>query len=302
MKKLGIIFGIIFALLAVGCGKKNNPNPLPVQPRSKVASAPYGLMHPHFPFAAWWNSFEGEPTRQIQILHNTFGVDLERFRLVVQHPGTVGVEIHLVNDVCTRNDRCGRYELLHDMKPGDVDWALRTQHPVFMQKFRQYVKEAAGMYLPLIPKSVRCYVSPLLESNVQADAARVAIAVTKELWGSQCKVVWNPNGENPAKGSYGQDYFEEHGAQPRLGAPCIANLDGKDINLQSRKAVLGNYINHTDVKPYVERYGHCAMVGLWIAEYNGICRGAFVDPRERRCWPSQATINEMGALRKATFD
>lgn len=292
----------LMLFLFTACSDKDKPKPQPPTASSKVMSGAYAFQHPAFPFGPWWNSFEGEPVRRVSFLHHTFGVDLERYRLVVQHPDTTDIEIHLVNDVCTRNDRCGRYELLHDMNPGDVDWALRTQHPTFMGTFRKFLTEARDMYLPLTPERVRCFVNPLLESNVKADAARVAIAETRRIFGARCKVVWNPNDTNPAKGSYGQDYFEEHGAHPKLGAPCIANLDGKDINLQSRKYVLGNHINWTDVKPYVERYSHCDMVGLWIAEYNGICRGAFVDPRERRCWPSQAVINEMSGLRKSTYN
>jgi hypothetical protein len=64
-----------------------------------------------------------------------------------------------------------------------------------------------------------------------------------------------------------------HGRAPAISPPCIANLDGEDMDI-------------VDVKLFVKMYRKCHSIFLWTDSYNLNTSGRFIDPRGRKIVPS----------------
>jgi hypothetical protein len=249
-------------------------------------------------------SISGKGNFKYSWLYNTFnnsGSDgLQCVRKLNSLPNTIFMEVHLINEVCQRNNNCGPYELLHEVSLKDLRKGLKTKNSILITKLEAYIKKSSEEILPTLNERIACTISPSLESNLDQESAKILLNLTKKYYGSRCKLAWNPVGNNKFGTKPIPDTIHElHGNQPKLKAPCIANLDGKDITLSSRKSFhkLGA-ITTNDAKKYLKNYSHCEAAFIWIAEDNCLQAGNFIDPRERKNCTSKTQQLELQAIFK----
>jgi len=256
----------------------------------KPGRAPYAIQNTNYNCDAFINSLTTSKPKEIRYawLYHTFnnhpsGDGLDCVRKINALPNTSIMQVHLINEVCQRNRNCGDYELLHGIGLKEFREGLKKRDQAIIAKVDNYIKKSAEEILSTLKENTTCLVSPSLESNLDQQAAKVLIEITKKHFGERCKIVWNPVGNNkygikPIEGTI----HELHGAHPKLKAPCVADLDGVDINLPERKSFhrLGA-ISISSAKKFLKNYSHCEASFLWIAEDNCIGPGGFKDPRSR---------------------
>ncbi len=269
-----------------------------------VERAPYAIQNTSYDCEGLITSASGESNFKYSWLYNTFnnsdGDGLQCVKKLNSLPNTIFMEVHLINEVCQRNNNCGPYEILHGLSLKDLRKGLQTKDSSLITKLEAYIKKSAEEILPTLNDKITCAISPSLESNLDQESAKVLLDITRKYYSPRCKLVWNPVGNN----KFGikpipETIHELHGSKPKLKAPCIANLDGKDISLTSRKSFhkLGS-ITKKEAKKYLKNYSHCEAAFLWIAEDNCLQAGNFIDPRERKNCTSKAQQLEIKAISK----
>lgn len=250
--------------------------------------APYAIQNSHYDCDALIESLKLS-TKDIHYswLYNTFNNTesdgLDCVKKLNSLPNTKLMEVHLVNEVCQRNNNCGPYEVLHGVSKKRLRRALKTKKGEIYTKLENYIKNSAEQILPTLNNNISCFISPSLESNLDKQSAESLLSLTKKYYGERCELVWNPVGNNKfGKNPIPGTIHELHGNNPKLQSPCIANLDGKDISLPSRKSFnkLGA-ISSQQAREFIKNYSHCEAAFLWIAEDNCLLPGPFKDPRER---------------------
>jgi len=231
---------------------------------SKTEAAPslLSLCHPQTNCKAIERLWSGQDTIVTGWVEKTFANDCKcADRLLASDKAKV-VRIHLMNGPCMRNKRCGRYEPFWGYHKTSANRAVHNPNSRLMRRFTAVLNTTAKR-LDGVEK-LTCYVSPCLECDLNANARRVLL---NHVFAALpcCSVV-----DNPHKQSCLKEYVcERHGQNPKLSAPCIVDLDGKD----------GREI---DIKKWVDRYKHCDLAYYWEPWMNCI-RGSFVDPRKRDC-------------------
>jgi len=227
-------------------------------------------------------------------LWSTFGKSNKCVDRVFALPTFKSVTVHLINEPCHRNKRCGSYEFLASYKtPKDYSNALEKQDPKLKSKFIAYATPVKTHLEATLPKTAECIVSGGLESNVSVKAATVLNSWTRELF-PLCRILWNPLKSHGVRAEkVGADLVEEHGLFPTVKAPCTVNTDGTDIQFPSRKTYNSgngekeekNFINAgRPLQQYVEKWSNmCEKTDLWVFEDNCIRSNRFEDPRKRSC-------------------
>ncbi len=275
---------------------------LPVEGKTettKIGLAAYGALNEGFPCDYLMRGFKDLPTLNLSILWNTFGKDFSCLNTWASDTRPKFLQIHLVNEVCQRNNRCGKYELLNDVSPDDFSRMLSEDNFSLRVLLPSYFSEITA-WLESHP-SVECNISPSLESNLSKKNFNKLLDMMKGRFPARCSITWNPVNNNkfgngPLKS---QNILHElHGPSHFPQAPCIANLDGVDISLKTRESFLVENISYLEVPTYLSGTSHCKAVFLWIAEFNGIAPGPFIDPRKRTNWPSEAIMIELNDLLK----
>jgi hypothetical protein len=220
------------------------------------------LCHPQTNCKAVERLWNGQDTIVTGWLEKTFADDCQCADRLLASDKTKVVRIHLMNGPCMRNKRCGRYEPFFGYNKNSANHAVHNPNSRLMRRFTAVLDTTAKRLNGV--KNLTCYVSPCLECDLNASARRVLLNhVSVAL--PHCNLVDNPHGQNCVKGYI----CERHGQNPKLSAPCIVDLDGKD----------GREI---DVKKWVDRYKHCDLAYYWEPWMNCI-RESFVDPRKRDC-------------------
>lgn len=231
---------------------------------------------------------------RLSILWNTFGADSSCLTRFLEQPGPKMLQVHLINEAGQRNKRLGSYEILAGVSVREYSQGLKRRDPALRRKLEDYFRPAADLLARYRGAELSCYVSPGLESNLDPAAARELFAIVKPLFPG-CEMVWNPVGSNIlGRLDPGVNVYELHGSRIKLEAPCIANLDGEDIDLPGRAALMKNHLIADKLPQYIERFAHCAANFIWIAEFNALAGDRFVDPRERKNYPTPATFNSLG--------
>lgn len=293
IRKINLSYRHTALLIAflVGCSATL---PITAQAQGNIGTAPYAIFHAQWPCEAQWEADKKVPELRLAVLWNTFGKSTACLQRYLNDSRLKTLEIHLINEVCQRHNRCGPYEFAHGLSIKQYETLLRKRDPQLLEKLRMYLQEPAAFLARYLGTHTECYVSIGLESNI---SRRAALVIKKELRAAfpTCKVVWNPNGINPSARPIKDTTFELHHSSSELPSPCIANLDGKDVNFPSRPARLSPSIGHTELSPTATRFSNCIANFLWIAEYNGLKSGAFVDPRMRTktSFPSASTFELM---------
>lgn len=257
----------------------------------------YGLMHKNFPCRAITEGFKGMSVMRLSILWHTFGESTRCLDQWALDPRPKFLQVHTINEVCHRNKRCGRCEILRGVSTG------RYQR---MLKKNQWTLKPLGAYLaPLTDwlnshPDVQCSISMGLESNLPRSAYQKLVDMSKPFLPTRCSFTWNPANNNPyGRGRIHGMIHELHGSRWHLKPPCIANLDGEDMELPNRNVILRyNYLRRDRILQYIRKSNQCLSSFLWIPEFNGNKQGGFKDPRRRSGWPSKNTVKELNRYLK----
>jgi hypothetical protein len=240
----------------------------------------YGIMHKRFPCEAITDAFKGMGVLRLSILWHTFGDSTRCLNQWALDPRPKFLQVHTINEVCQRNRRCGRYELLRGISP--------SRYRRMLARDKWLLKPLDSYLAPLTQwlntnPQVNCNISMGLESNLDRTSYINLINMAKPLLPSTCSYTWNPANNNP----YGVRRIpglihELHGSKWSLRPPCIANLDGEDIDLKTRPAILRtNFLPYDQIGKYLRTHDQCLANFIWIPELNGNSSRAFIDPRLR---------------------
>jgi hypothetical protein len=237
--------------------------------------------------------FEGVQKPSMAILWHTFGDNTACLEKFINDARPKQLEIHLVNEVCQRNKRCGPYEFLANISTSEYERRLSSREPKLLSAIKNYAK-APAEFVRRHQGKFECFVSPGLESNLSDRAAKTLNSVIKPMFPG-CRLVRNPAGINRARGLAGAEILEVHGPNPRIDPQCIANLDGNDVSFARRPALLApGSITERELMDYLTRMQKCRAAYIWTAEMNGISsHGGFVDPRKRTNFPDQLLVESM---------
>lgn len=259
-----------------------------------VGLALYACCHPKWPVSASFDAFGDVSTLRLSYLHNTFGRSERFIRHLLDDPREKAIEIHLLNEVGHRNNRLGKYELLHGIGVEEYERKLRQVDPRLGRRITDYAKEALAPYQGRVGPSLDLLLSPGLESNLSPRAFDCLLKLLRPLVPVGTRFVWNPAGINKASRRLIPDTVHELHVDgdhlPDLKPPCIVNLDGTDIHFAKRPAILPRYMHESQLPKYLRRYERAEANFLWLPECNGISPGKFIDPRKRSNFPSRKTF------------
>jgi hypothetical protein len=237
------------------------------------------LCHKNWPCHASLKAFNGLPVIRSGWLEQTFGEDCScANRLLQSHKAKV-VRIHLANGACLRNGRCGRYEVFAGETIDSANRKIKRRDPTLFRRFRKVIRRVKHR-LSAANGGLICYVSPVLESDLDARARNILRTITsRRLPG--CSFVDSPHARPCLEGQI----CELHGHQPKLRSPCIADLDGTPLETIS----LAGFLRSTR---------SCDLQYLWTGEFNcnAYRNGKFVDPRERDCAVPPPLFERYGKL------
>lgn len=225
-----------------------------------------GVHHPRFDCRRVVRSLTPGVNYGIATLYKTFGFDRTCYDLLLADRDLRAVQIHIANEVCVRNKRCGRYELFYGHTVRSMQRRLAKETRL-LRKFRREVAEAYEFYVPSLPDRTACYVSPSLESNMKGKAAKNLLQAVGDVWAARCGVVWNPVRPTTTKGLINECHYPQECGE---GA-CVASTDGVDRGS----------IPEDEYIAWRKRHSNCLLVLEWRGWYNLIEPGPFIDPRFR---------------------
>jgi hypothetical protein len=229
-----------------------------------------GLCSPSWNCSESLRAFNGRDRIVTGWLENTFAKDCRCGERILKSERAKTIRVNIVNSPCLRNRRCGKYEVFSgetitsaNRKVARRDRKLLRKYRAVLMRFRNRLSQAKG--------EVACYVAPCLECDLGASARRVLLNIVRRRLPG-CVPVDSVIGGRCLAGTV----CERHGPNPRLAAPCIADLDG--IN--------GNAVN---LEQFGRRVSTCDVRYYWEPAYNCIRSNSFVDPRSRDCRYSKET-------------
>ena len=272
-----------------------------------VGRAPFAIAHRRYQCDDFLKSVDRLQVLNIAFLYHTFGHNYDCIKTLMQDPRLSKLEIHLINEPCHRNRRCEKHEFLASVSsPQKYDQLLRARDAKLKARFDKYVERLQALLAGYLQPTTQCYISPGLESNVGDRAAKVLVRWAREAF-PQCKIVWNPlKPKGPAR-AVGADLVEGHGPAPKLSGPCIANLDGTDVNFPERTSTMvkthvegqpKNWVNSgAALQSYLNEYGNkCELAFVWTVEDNCNNSGdtsGFKPPLTRQCRVGK--VNQLAA-------
>lgn len=206
-------------------------------------------------------------------LEKTFGGKCPCVDKLLQDEREKVVRIHVANGPCMRNRRCGRYEIFSGYTIASANRDIKRGTGKITGRYLKVLKRLQAR-LAKVRGGFTCYVSPVLESDLDGQAREILHRLTAAYLPA-CTLV-----DNPLRGSCLRGYVcERHGPSPGLKAPCIADLDGIDAK-------------EVSVPEYLRQTKSCDMSFIWSLGLN--CNShhsqAFIDPRKRDCAQSEADI------------
>lgn len=257
-----------------------------------VGLAYYGILSKNWPCEDSYRALDKYTNINLSVVWNTFGQDTSCLKKFFEDTRLKAVQITLVNEVCQRNDNCSSNEFLASISVNDYQKRLEARDPELLRAFRTYAADAASKLSPLFSNSqVDCYISPGLESNLNNRAGAVLLEQLIPIF-PYCKLVWQ--GHDPIN-SIGIRH-ERHHIDAELMPPCIANLDGQDIDLATRPTRARVKISLGSIPKYFDKFAHCDISFLWIWEFNGRDILKWEEPLNRTNWPTKEVFNEVAEL------
>jgi len=252
---------------------------------SNLGLAYYAIQHKDWPCERSLEVYKDVPIARLSFLWHTFGEDLQCLERFLQIPQKKVLHVHLVNETCQRDNSCGSYEFVHNISINQYRAALNARNQALLDRFRAHIAPLQKL-LERYRTGLDCSISPGLESNLSRKAASILIEEVRRAF-PYCTPVWNPVGNN----RFGirpipEVPLELHGSKAALTTACIAGLDGEDIGLPTRPALLKLAIDYKAIPQYLDRMKSCSANYLWIAEFNGLDGKSPPDPRQRANFPS----------------
>lgn len=284
------IFELLLSASLFGCGSEAQDERSQHEPSKNYGVSVFAITHETFPCSQFIEAMEQLPEWRVATLWNTFGDWKECLELTLRHKKTKAIQVHLVNEVCQRNDRCEEREFLFGTTPERYQEILKRELYPQIMAIHDYQTSVKNWLLPRLQPQTECYISPGLESNLHdAEAIASLLSLTKSIWGERCVVVWNPI--NSTYKNLAADYFETHGAQATSEAPCIRNLDGVDIDYPSGSS---DTIHPDAVPGWLARGSACALNLIWSRESNCLNKDTWEPPTKRTCsasrWPELVSL------------
>lgn len=293
MKNYYKIITLVFYCILASCGGGSSNNggvsievPPNIRQSPKVGSSPYAIQQATFPCDEYINSVQNLTELHISILWNTFDTGGNSCLLRAMNlPNFRSIQIHLINETCVSSNRCGSYEFLHGLTTDTYSFLLRTLEPTFISRLQDYAFGAGKFLEDNLSPGILCNISPGLESELSNEQARVNLIQSLRPIFPMCTFSMNPENSNPNQTSSGANYVELHNADAQTTPPCIANLDGEDIDFPERRTSDPMNISVGMVQNYIDRNQHCDFVYLWTREHNCLPNAGqdFIDPRSRTC-------------------
>lgn len=270
--------------------------PLQASISQDIGLAFFAMPSASFPCEAALVPFQRSPRPTLAILWGTFGKDTSCLKKwseqIVGRPHFL--EIHLSNEACRRNKRCGESDFLPSYSVSQLNRKLEARDPEVLSQYRTLVKEVTAALSPLFKENGEYVLSTGLEDNFSTKAYEAILATVKEEW--RHKVVRSPVGSPSKVKLLSGDYIEGHGPSPvfRDGEKCIANLDGDDIVFPHRKAGTSRIISWDALPGYVKTYSsRCRATFLWAGPWQGLHSDSFTPPLDRKY---TVTSEDMNAL------
>lgn len=113
-------------------------------PTGNMGTGDYGMLSPHYPCATQRASEEGLPSLRKSVLWSNLGNETSRLLQYMEDQRLKVLELHLINEVCHRNRRCGGYEFLAKMTVADYDKKLRARPQKADRRDRGLYRQAGG--------------------------------------------------------------------------------------------------------------------------------------------------------------
>ncbi len=257
IRTFAYIFGIA---LLMGCSGVHN-----------AGRAPYFLTNPNFKYTDYRAALSGVERYAVATIWNTPGTDLSNLKAELQDPRIFLFELHLINEVCVHDHRCGSYETLAGLTLDQFLHKVTNQDPQLKAKIQAAAQAASQALNSLIPSNIRKLLNPLLETNT-SPAQYAIVAGWVQPYFPGWEFVWNPEGSAPGHPAAPATISEGHGASPTfVSNSCIANPDGAILTPDQWPA-------------YFKKYSACIAVLGWGLNDNCLAPGQpFVDPRKRSC-------------------
>lgn len=275
------IFTLVFSfLLLTGCGTSaEEAKPLTL---TNYGVSAFAIAHDTFPCTEFLNAMEQLPEWRLSTLWNTFGNNLECLDLFLANNKTKLIQIHAVNEVCQRNNRCEPHEFLYEVTKEEYSRALEIEQVAPMFSIHNYFTEIKNWLFPRLKNNVECLISPGLESNItNFQAATNLINLARSVFGERCQIVWNSL--SMANRNLPADYFETHGIRASTEPPCIRNLDGDDIEHTDAAGSALNTIDPEAVPDWLHIGSACKTNFIWSRESNCLTKNEWEPPLERAC-------------------
>lgn len=245
--------------------------------RAQTLAASYlALCHRDWACEESLQVFDGLPVIRVGWLEHTFGKACGCVDTVLQDERPKEVRVHIANGPCLRNKRCGRYEIFHGFTIASANRNVRRPRGRVIKRFTSVLSRLKGR-LSRARGPLTCYVSPVLESDLNVRARKILLRLTSSYLPG-CVLVDNPLRGNCIRGTV----CERHGPNPGLAAPCVSDLDG----ISAREVSVANFA--TDTKD-------CDLSFIWLPEFN--CNQphsqTFTDPRKRNCGHPSAAYEDL---------
>jgi hypothetical protein len=257
---------------------------------TNVGYAAFNLTSPRFNCDGFISSLAPLTEIHVAFLYNTFGNDFSCLTRIMADPRLKTLEVNLINEPGHRNNRLGSYEFLYGVgSVATYNKKLTVRDVKLKQKLTDYVIPIQSVLSENLRPHTSLLINPGLESNVSAQAGRVLVSWTRELF-PDARIVWNPHRASLTTRKFvGADLVEGHGQYPSLKAPCVYNMDGTDVKYNNRPALgessgIKNYFHSgAPLFQQLEKYANrCEVAFVWSQEGNGLnYKQSFRDPRKR---------------------
>jgi lysophospholipase L1-like esterase len=264
-----------------------------------VGVAYFSILSPDFPCAQALSVFETGAEPALATLWGTFGKDTSCLSQWFETAPTKRhiLEIHPWNGPCIRNKRCEPHELGAGLSIKEFNRKVEQGDQELIRAITERIREIKTSVEKLARPSDELILSTGLEDNYSPAAFEKILRLVKENW--PYKIVRNPVGDLKKRGYNGADYIELHGHKPAFGPndPCIANLDGTDINFPHRPGTDPKPISWQETREYVERYSkQCRLTFVWSGAWQGLFGKSFQPPSARSFKVEEADVTRIKEL------
>ena len=248
--------------------------------RAEPAMSYLGMCSPSWSCEASLAAFDGLGVIRVGWLEGTFGDSCPCADRLLTDRRRKEVRVHVTNGACVRNKRCGPYEPFAGETIQSLNTKVTNRDPVILGRYGKAVLKLKRR-LERSKGGLTCWVSPMLESNLNDAARAVLHSITVAIL-PDCVPVDSVLGSSCLPGTV----CETHGAVPRLASPCISDMDGTSSE-------------ELDPDKFFRNSRQCDLSFVWDFGFNCTSQGAkFKDPRARDCTKDENYFVELGSYLK----